>query len=335
MLRTDIITVMASGELPMFHFWWTNDNNGTLARFSLIYLLISEFQDGNGDGVFQSNESLYHAPLAAYEWTLQTGSVVENGVTKEVWLKYIKGGARTDGMMPGAPMGTMHGSGSVERFKDVTIQIWAHIYLYDYAGNVTDDQGVKASYLVQGTSELKMDVEIGNFPFSSESSLVNLQTLLRENEAMGPGHHEYMFETRERFRNATGTSNDNWTTVGGNETRFEPRNGTCIQRIDLVTSPTEIPEGFFSWVDLARITWPGGETEAVNVSVSYVPTGMGLAVNFAYPNFDGGSLLHDPSIGLYESRYVPVIPFSPYVVLGIGFGVVLALVVIALRVRRR
>jgi len=332
---TDIITIMANEEIPLFHFWYTADENGTNAKFMMSYTMLVEFEDENGDDAFQSNETLYAAPLAAYEWSVQAGSVTnDDDLVTEVWLKYTKGGVRQGGMHPEAPLAEMPDMDNVQRFADVTLQIWAHIYLFDYEGNVTDDQGVKARFTVIGGSELKMDISIGNFPFSSESSGMAIKTLLRENVASGSQYH-HRFETREKFRNTTLQSDMNWNTEGGNESRFENMAGNNTQCINFVDSETGMAQGFFSWVDTALITWPGGETEAVNVTASYVPTGVGVAVYLAYPNFDNGSLLHDPSIGLIEGAApsVGLTPAEMLVLSGVGAVVVIAVVVVLIRRR--
>jgi hypothetical protein len=335
-INTDIITIMANDGFPMLHFWYTSDDNGTRAKFMISYAAIIEFKDLNSDGAFQSDERLYFAPLAAYDWTLTTGAVEDNGTTTEVWLKYTKGGVRSGGMMPGAPMHGMPDNGSVERFEDVTLQIWAHIYLTDYSGNVTDEHGVKVNFTVAGGSELKMDIEIGNFPFSSETSGVAIQTILRENEASG-NHDQFRhrFQTRERLRNVNMTSDMNWSTGGGNESMFERMNSTDVQCIQFVDDVLDVAQGFFSWVDQAVITLPGGATEAVNVTASYVPMGMGLAVYLAYPNFDNGTLFHDPSIGLYESGApTETPPIDVPVVLVIGLLAAVAIAAVVLRRRQ-
>jgi hypothetical protein len=334
-VNTDIITIMANPEQPMFHFWFTADENGTLAKFMMNYLSILEFEDANEDDAYQFDEVLHFAPLAAYEWTLQTGSVEDEGVTTEVWLRYTKGGIRDGGMAPGGPQGPQHGTGSIVRFEDVTLQIWAHIYLADYEGNITDDHGVQAEYMVAGGSELKMDIEIGNFPFSTETSSVTLETILQERLAVGEQNRErHRFETRERLRNNTFNSSMNWTTTEGNESRFENREGTDVQQIDFVDSVNDVTQGFFSWVDTAVVTLPGGAEEAVNVTASYVPFGEGLAVYLAYPNFNGGSLLHDPSIGLIEDSAPDIpIPIPLPVIAGLGIVVLVVIVVVAIRKR--
>jgi hypothetical protein len=139
-------------------------------------------------------------------------------------------------------------------------------------------------------------------------------------------------ETRERFRNVTLDSDMNWTTTGGNETRFERMNGTENQRMDFIDNDANIAQGFFSWLDTAVITWPGGETEAVPVGVSYAPRGNGVAVYFAYPYFDDGSILHDPSIGLYPEGAPSIgTPLDYALVTGIGVVALAAIILVLVR----
>jgi hypothetical protein len=335
-INTDIISIMANGEIPMFHFWYAVDEDGTHAKFSTSFVMIAEFEDLNHDGGYQTDEVLYHAPLSAYEWTLTHGVIEEGGVVTEAWIKYTKSGIRSSPMHDAAPA-ALNGTGSVLRFEDTTIQIWGHIYLEDYEGEIRDDHGSHANYTVAGGSELKIDIEIGNFPFSSEDSMVAIQTLQREHIATGndePQLNRHRIETRERFRNSTLDSNMNWTTTGGNESRFEPRTGTNIQKIDFVDYDAGLAQGFFSWVDKAVITWPGGSTEAVDVNATYVPTGVGTAVYLSYPYFDGGSILHDPSIGLYPEN-APIISEPIDIVLVAGIGAVALVAVLIVLVRKK
>ena len=121
-VHTDVITIMANPQMPMFHFWYTLDDNGTQSKFSVTYTMLTEFEDYNNDSAFQSNELLYFAPFASYEWTLHTGIVEKDGVTNEVWLKYTKGGKRADGPLTGFPP-AMCESGSTDRFENTTVQI--------------------------------------------------------------------------------------------------------------------------------------------------------------------------------------------------------------------
>jgi hypothetical protein len=332
-INTDIITIMADHEVPIIHYWYTSDTDGSQVMFSTSFEMLVEFEDLNDDQAYQRNEYLYFAPLAAFEWTVSTGEVTEDDVITEVWLKYTKSGVKTS-MNPEVSLASLDGMGDIQRFSDVTLQIWAHIYLEDYTGEVSDDHGVQFNYTVTGRSELKMDIEIGNFPFSSENSSVAIETLQREHQAMSQDemHLHHRIETREQFRNVSLDTEMNWTTEGGNETRFERMNGTHCQRLDFVDYETDIFRGFFTWLDTAVITWPGGETEAVDVTASYLPRGDGVAVYLAYPYFDDGSILHDPSIGLYETG-APLVSTSidPVLVAGIGGVAILALLVVFIR----
>jgi len=317
----------------MVYFWFTTDNNGTQAKFRVSYLALVEFEDSSGDGAYQTSELLYFAPLAAYEWTLTTGTVKVGDTTTEVWLKYTKGGLRVGGQMLGSPPNGMPGSGSAERFEGVTLQIWAHLYLSSQISSVTDDHGVKANYTVAGGSELKMDIEIGNFPFSSSTSSAAIQAILRENDATGDHNlYRHRFQTQERTRNVSMTSDMNWNQYGGNESSFENLNDTSVQCINFMDDVSDIAQGFFKWVDKAVITWLGGATDAVNATVSYVPIGTGLAVYLAYPNFDNGTLVHDPSIGLYPDA-APLSNQPFYIPLGIGVVAVVAIAAVLLRRR--
>ncbi len=329
-INTDIITIMANGEVPMFHFWFSVDDDGANAKFQTSFVMIAEFEDLNADGGFQTGEELYFAPLSAYEWTLTTGTIEEGGIVTEVWLKYTKSGVRTAPLADAAPA-ALEGTSDIMRFKDVTMQIWGHIYLEDYAGEIFDDHGSHANYTVAGRSELKIDIEVGNFPFSSEESMVTIQTLQREHISESQ-LNRHRIQTRERFRNTTLDSDMNWTTTGGNETRFESMNGTNVQSIEFIDYEAAIAQGFFSWLDTAVITWPGGSTEAVDVNATYVPTGVGTAVYLSYPFFDNGSILHDPSIGLFPEG-APIIsePIDMILVAGIGAVALVAVLIIMVR----
>jgi hypothetical protein len=80
-----------------------------------------------------------------------------------------------------------------------------------------------------------------------------------------------------------------------------------------------------------------GSQEAVDVDASYWTDGSGLLLFLAYPYFDGGSILHDPSVRLIESAspYVPTntldIPLVSFAVI----GAVVLIVGVGLAIKRR
>ncbi len=56
--------------------------------------------------------------------------------------------------------------------------------------------------------------------------------------------------------------------------------------------------GYFRFVSSAKVTYPDGNVQLVNVTASYIEAGAHLRLFIGYPYFDGGILEHDPSIGL-------------------------------------
>ena len=213
-LQTDIMTAMLDPERPAFQYWYSADDNGSLARFRVAYLMVVEFEDNNTDGVYQVNETISFAPLDAFDWSLQTGAVTNDaGQNSEVYASYTKGGLTGEDWDDDWFENWMPGYGDAEdeeddddddglvlsedgeddedeidddkllnltRFEGMTLQFYAHMYLNDYNGTVEDDEGVQANYTIDGGVELKVDIEIGNFPYLSNTSKVAVLNYLQE-----------------------------------------------------------------------------------------------------------------------------------------------------------
>jgi len=351
-IQTDIMTVMLDPKMPSYQYWYTSDNNGSLTRFMVNYMMIVEFEDSNGDGVYQPNETLAFAPLDAFEWSLQTGAITnELGQNVEVYASYTKGGLSED-WEDGWFEDWMPGYGNDEdnetllaseedpvydftRFKFMTLQFYGHIYMDDYNGTVTDDEGVRANYTVQGGVELKIDIEIGNFPFLSNTSSVAVLNYLREDVASSDEYNHH-FILHEEFGDEDRDSSDIMENLGE---EFEDLDDDDVQEISFVDATTDVNHGFYRWLDTAVMTMLNGSQVAVDVSASYWTDGNGLLLFFAYPNFDGGSILHDPSLGLIEgaSPYTPPtgllnLPIEVYVLIGVT---IILLAGVGLAIRRR
>jgi len=56
--------------------------------------------------------------------------------------------------------------------------------------------------------------------------------------------------------------------------------------------------GYFNFVSSAKVTYPNGNVKLLNVTASYIEAGAHLKLFIGYPYFDGGTLEHDPSLGL-------------------------------------
>jgi hypothetical protein len=56
--------------------------------------------------------------------------------------------------------------------------------------------------------------------------------------------------------------------------------------------------GWFRFINATKIVYPNGTEVLVPVKASYLEVGACLRLYLCYPYFDGGTLEHDPSIGL-------------------------------------
>ncbi|MFW9793196.1 MAG: hypothetical protein ACFFEE_02750 [Candidatus Thorarchaeota archaeon] len=351
-IQTDIMTVTLDPNLPSYQYWYTPDENGSLARFMINFMMIVEFEDSNGDGVYQPEETLDFAPLDAFEWILKTGSIVDNdGYNTEVYASYTKGGLSDDWdddwfeeWMPGWEVGEQeepsnilasgeNGNHTFSNFSDLTLQFYGHVYMDDYHGKVTDDEGIKANYTIAGGIELKVDIEIGNFPFTSSTSRVAVLNYLREDIASNDEVNHY-FILHEESGNDDYESEEDMETLGK---EFENILDESVQEISIVEDSDDETQGFYRWLDKAVVTHLNGSKEAVDVSASFWTDGKGLLLFLAYPNFNGGSILHDPSVRLIESvsPYVPPTPIDlPVMTVAIG-SLAIILIAIGLTLKRR
>jgi hypothetical protein len=337
-IETDIMTVMLNPDLPSYQYWYTTDENGSLARFMLNFMMIVEFEDSNGDGVYQPNETLSFAPLDAFEWILKTGAVEKDGVKKEVYASYTKGGLSSDWnddwfkeWMPGWEeshddslllASEENENHTFAQFSDLTLQFYGHIYNDDYNGTISDDEGVQAEYTVKGGEELKVDIEIGNFPFTSNTSKVAILNYLREDVASSDDVNHY-FTLHEESGDDNHDSEDVMSHLGE---EFEDVHDDDIQEISFVENATNETQGFYRWLDKAIVKHLNGSKDAVDVHASYWTDGEGLLLFLAYPNFNGGSMIHDPSVRLVDSAapYIPATPLDiPVMVVAIGSAVII------------
>lgn len=354
-IETDVMTITLAPNMPIYQYWYAGDENGSLARFMVGYMMIVEFEDANADGVYQPNETISFAPLDAFDWSLQTGQVTNelNEVT-EIFASYTKGGLSDNwddswyqDWMPEIeseeedPVALASDDVSVfAEYSGMTLRFYGHIYSSDYLGNITDDFGVESNYTVAGGMELKVDIEIGNFPYMSNTSKVAVLNYLREDVASS-GEYEHCFKLHENLGDNEVDSEDISDNHGVMfEDHDEDHNGEDddIQQLSFVDAITNETRGLYSWLSKAIITDLNGTETAVDVEASYWTDGKGLLLFLAYPNFDGGSILHDPSMRLFDAG-TPVIQPSGILNLPIEIialiGIVAAVVVVAGLVMKR
>ena len=358
-IETDVMTVTLDPDMPIYQYWYAGDENGSLARFMVSYLMIVEFEDSNGDGVYQPNETLSFAPLDAFEWSLQTGEITnELDEITEVYASYTKGGLSSDWeddwfeeWMPEYeheeeedPLLIASDDESELNFtmySGMTLRFYGHIYTTDYNGNITDDFGVESNYTVAGGMELKVDIEIGNFPFISNTSKVAVLNYLKEDVASSHeyGHSFNLHEDDGDYEIDSEDISDDYGVEFEDRDDDDDGDDDDIQQLSVVDTITNTTRGLYSWLDKAVITDLNGTETAVDVDASYWTDGQGLLLFFAYPNFDGGSILHDPSMRLFDSG-TPVVqptgilnlPMETIALIGVAAAIV---VVAGLAIKRR
>ena len=107
-------------------------------------------------------------------------------------------------------------------------------------------------------------------------------------------------------------SEDEWEINDDLGEPFDNVDEEDIQEISFVGADSNTTHGFYRWVDKALQILPDGSKTAVDVSASYWANGEAMLLFFAYPNFDGGSLIHDPSMKFdEESSPVPITSTDP------------------------
>ncbi|MGY5859279.1 MAG: hypothetical protein RTU63_07910 [Candidatus Thorarchaeota archaeon] len=357
-IETDVMTVTLAPKMPVYQYWYAGDENGSLARFMVGYMMIVEFEDANADGVYQPNETISYAPLDAFEWSLQTGQVTnEVDEVTELFASYTKGGLSYNSeddwyedWMPEleedeeedpVALASEGEDNDFDKYSGMTLRFYGHIYTSDYFGNISDDFGEESNYTVEGGMELKVDIEIGNFPYMSNTSKVAVLNYLREDVASSD-EYEHNFKLHEDYGDSEIDSDDISDDHGVEfEDHDEDNDGEDddVQQLSFVDAITDETRGFYTWLDKAIVTDLNGTETAVDVEASYWTDGKGLLLFLAYPNFDGGSILHDPSMRLLDTQ-TPItqpsgvlnLPMETIALIGVAAAVI---VVAALVVKRR
>ncbi|MDH4214674.1 MAG: hypothetical protein OEV85_12215, partial [Candidatus Thorarchaeota archaeon] len=194
------------------------------------------------------------------------------------------------------------------------------------------DQGTQGNYTVAGGMELKVDVEIGNFPFISNTSKVAVLNYLREDVASNDDS-DHAFELHDDHGevevHSEDVSGEHGTHLADQDSDHDGKDDS-VQQLSLVDDVTNVTQGLYSWLDKAVMTYLNGSQAAVDVGASYWTDGNGLLLFLAYPNFDGGSITHDPSMRLLEtgvpntgSAGILGVPMETIALIGIAAAIII------------
>jgi len=282
-LNSTMITAEFEGQKPKIKFYYTGDDRN-VTRFYVNYKQIIEYEDKNLDGVFQNNESTARFELESARWSHTDLYNVMNG------SKVVGIGINFTVETP------IHIAGKGGASYDVMIKVVTRIYQNRTTERINRD-GKWVNYTINA-GEIKTDLLIGNWPFSSSKNKLAFEADLVEN-ILHETKVAHRFEIAEDKNVTKAKSSLNETTLGYSEHRIKPpKNET---RINFVGESSNKIHAFFKFVNTAFVTNKTG-TYLVNVNSSYLTHGDALRVYISYPYFNG-TVEHDPSLGVVGENY--------------------------------
>lgn len=294
-LNSTMITAEFEGQKPKIKFYYTGDDVN-VTRFYVNCKRIIEYEDKNLDGAFQNNETIAKFELERVKWNhtnfyniLNESKVVGIGINFTVETP-------------------IHIAGRGGKTYDVSIKVVVRMYQNRTVERI--NHGGKWVNYTLNAGEIKTDLIIGNWPFSSNRNKLAFEVNLVENIP-----HEtsvaHRFEITEDKGVTRARSDLNETALGRVERRIKPpKNET---RISFVGESSNRTHAFFKFMNNAFLMNNTG-TFLVNVNSSYLTHGDALRIYLSYPYFNG-TIEHDPSLGVVGESYpMPQLSIESYVV---------------------
>ena len=292
------LTAEFEGMVPKVKFY---DHTQTMIRVEqqVNFRSLIEFNDADGDNVFQSNEKIFQVTLDEARWTHTISSLPSGSGVNVIF--------------------------TLADPASVGLQVGSTVILVVKAYNTTQNIIVDGKSVAIASAEIKFDVVVGNWPFRSTSNMLALQVNLHSSTehldfdeqggtvGVDASHDEGVQTTEHQFHETSNVEQ---------ETRFSSG--------PITTSSTV---GFFRFVNKATVTPTTGSPYSVNVAASYKSEAENdggdketfTKLYLAYPNFQG-TLTHDPSIGLGGG-----LPTLYFIVGGVAVAGLLAVVAIRRR----
>ena len=301
-LTTGSLTAVFEGMVPKITFY---DHSGMIQTQQKVnFRALIEFADADNNKLYESNEKVAALIIDEASWDHTSFYTLPGG-----------SGLGINFTLAGAPNVASAADGhTVATLQPRSVIIVVKAY------NTTQTLNVNGKTFTVGKAEVKFDIIIANWPFQNTSDMLALQV--------------NMHSSSEHFDNQ-GQDIDA-THDESSQTSEHPLGQTSdVEQIKyssgLVTTSSTI--GFFRFVNAATVTI-GAQTTTVNVAASYkseTDNDAGdretfMKLYLAYPNFQGGTLVHDPSIGLGSG--IPTL----YLIAG---GVAVAGLIAVVAIRRR
>jgi len=257
LLETPELSVRITAMQQVLHFMYWNTSDPSIV-YNAKFVSLFEFVDSNNDSVYQANETVPRSvvPLSTFMWDFTGFQNItdENDNVIGVMFGYIS----TKVNVPFQP--------------DLHVAIYCYLFYEDAEIN-----GIS----VNGLTELKFTIEISNWTWVSNESLLGVRfDLSWSNASEGEGVRA----------NVGGEE----APLGTNTTGQEKPLKNETQR-SLRLEYEEDNKRTIGYLDYISEIVVDGENSTM--TTSYAVNGNMLTVYFAYPHFDY-YLTHDPTIGI-------------------------------------
>ncbi len=276
------LSVQVVGRGEVFHILFWNESDPEV-KYTVNFVSLIEFEDLNQDGVFQLNETqgnsgtsgdpLTVLPLAKVDWIFEgfQNDTDEQGGTTAVHFNFTSADINDPD------------------YNNVELQIRCHLYLADQE---LDLDG--AIYPLLGSTELKFDIIIANWPWTNPDNLLTLRFQIRPvcytpNRLCTPVAEEFQAQNKLNVSEAMKQAQ-----------RFR---GTAEPKQQFSFEVENQVAAYFAFANRVMLKSKNAESFGT-VECSYMTDGTNVQVYLTFPHFEE-SIVYDPSVGIVSSSISP------------------------------
>jgi len=257
LLETPELSIRITAMHQVIHFMYWNTSDPSIV-YNAKFVRIFEFVDANNDSAYQANETVSRSvvPLSTFTWNFTGFENItdENDNVIGVMFGYVSTGV------------------NVPLQPNLQVAIYCYLFYEDAEIN---------GITVNGLNELKFTIEINNWTWASNESLLGVRFDLSWSNVTA----------QERIHTRIG---DEEAHLGTNTTGHEKPLKNETQR-SLRMEYEGDGKRTIGYLDYVSEIVVDGENSTM--TASYATNGNMLTIYFAYPHFDY-YLVHDPIIGI-------------------------------------
>ena len=275
-------TVQVAGRGEVLHILFWNESDPEV-KYTVNFVSLIEFEDLNQDGAFQPNEtkggSQTALPLAKVDWTFEGFQNDTNGQGETTAVHFNFTSAEIND----------------PTYAEVELQIRCHLYLADQE---LDLHG--ATYPLLGSTELKFDIMVANWPWTDPDNLLALRFLIKP-VCDTPKRHCTPVAEEFQARNKLNVSEAMTQTQ-----RFR---GTAEPKQQFSFEVENQIAAYFAFANQVKVKNKNAEAFET-VECSYMTDGANVQIYLTFPHFEE-SMEYDPSVGIVSSSIPPETTTTP------------------------